>query len=141
VLNDALVRMENGGVRQASDIAERAEPVVRDLEPAIDRFLARPAGADDAASVAAEDGLEEILTELQLLLNDLDEDPSKLLAARLEAVTATERTVRRTALVLIPLGLACVAACGWLLRSTGGAPRPRCATRSTSRHGKLGPTS
>jgi len=36
-------------------------------------------------------------------------------AARLEAVTATERTVRRTALVLIPIGPACVVACGWLL--------------------------
>jgi diguanylate cyclase (GGDEF)-like protein len=50
-----------------------------------------------------------------VLLNDLAADPSRLLATELASVTATERTVRATAFVLIPLGLGGVAACGWLL--------------------------
>jgi diguanylate cyclase (GGDEF)-like protein/putative nucleotidyltransferase with HDIG domain len=59
--------------------------------------------------------MEDILGELQMILNDLDADPSRLLATQLESVTATERTVRATAFVLIPLGLCAVAACAWLL--------------------------
>ena len=55
------------------------------------------------------------MAELQVLLNDLDSDPSQLLATKLASVTATERTVRATAFVLIPLGLGGVAACAWLL--------------------------
>ena len=55
------------------------------------------------------------MTELQVVLNDLDADPSQLLTTKLQSVTATERTVRATAFVLIPLGLAGVAACAWLL--------------------------
>ena len=114
VLDDALDRMERGGVPEASRIAHRSAPIMRRLKPAINRFLARPAdGGDD--STAVEEEMELVITELQLLLNDLDPDPSRLLAAKLEAVTATERTVRATAFILIPLGLGGVAACGWLL--------------------------
>ena len=53
--------------------------------------------------------MENILTDLQVVLNDLDSDPSQLLNTKLQAVTATERTVRTTAFVLIPLGLGGVA--------------------------------
>ena len=59
--------------------------------------------------------MEEVMTELLVVLNDLDSDPSQLLATKLDSVTATESTVRATAFVLIPLGLAGVVACGWLL--------------------------
>ena len=59
--------------------------------------------------------MENTMAELQLLLNDLDADPSRLLATKLDSVTASEHAVRRTAFVLIPLGLGGVAACGWLL--------------------------
>ena len=114
VLDDALDRMERGGVPEASRIAQRSAPIMLRLKPAINRFLARPAdGGDDGTAV--EEEMELVITELQLLLNDLDPDPSRLLAAQLDAVTATERTVRATAFILIPLGLVSVAACGWLL--------------------------
>jgi diguanylate cyclase (GGDEF)-like protein len=113
VLDDALHRMEHGDVREAGEIADRALPVVQRLKPAVDRFLDRRPGV--GVSESAEDGLEEVLTQLFVLLNDLDADPSQLLTTKLEAVTATERTVRTTAIVLIPLGLGGVAACAWLL--------------------------
>jgi diguanylate cyclase (GGDEF)-like protein len=109
VLDEALLRMEQGGVREASRIADRAKPVVRRLKPAVDRFLAGDGGT------VAEDQLEDSLTELLVLLNDLDADPSLLLATKLESVTAAERTVRATAFALIPIGLISVAGCGWLL--------------------------
>ena len=48
-------------------------------------------------------------------MNDLGADPSRLLEAKLDSVTDTERAVRATAFVLIPLGLGGVAWCGWLL--------------------------
>ena len=59
--------------------------------------------------------MERIVSELEVVLNDLDSDPSQLLTTKLASVTATERTVRATAFVLIPLGLIGVAACAWLL--------------------------
>ena len=115
VLDDSLDRMEHGGVLEASRIADESKPIVRRMKPAINRFLARPPGYDSDGSTGAEEKMERIMAELQVLLNDLDADPSRLLAAKLASVTATERTVRRTAFVLIPLGLGSVAACGWLL--------------------------
>jgi diguanylate cyclase (GGDEF)-like protein len=115
VLDDAFARMEHGGVAEASRIAADAKPIVRRLTPAIERFLATPPGFDSDGSEGAEEAMEEIMTELQVLLNDLDSDPSALLASKLDSVTTSERRVRGTAYVLIPLGLGGVAACSWLL--------------------------
>jgi diguanylate cyclase (GGDEF)-like protein len=115
LLDDALDRMEHGGVREASRIADEAKPVMARLKPAIERFLATPPGADSDGSEGAEEEMEQIMTELQVLLNDLDADPSRLLTTKLESVTASEHAVRGTAFVLVPLGLFGVAACGWLL--------------------------
>ena len=115
VLDNALARMEHGGVLQASRIADDAKPIVRRLKPAIDQFLARPPGYDSDGSSGAEEKMENIMSELEVLLNDLDADPSRLLGTKLEAVTTSERRVRLTAFVLIPLGLGAAAGCAWLL--------------------------
>jgi len=115
VLDDALARMEHGGVPEASRIAAAAKPTVRQLKPAIERFLNTPPGYDSDSAEGPEEAMEEIIGELQVLLNDLDSDPSALLAAKLDSVSTSERTVRGTSYALIPLGLGCVAACGWLL--------------------------
>ncbi len=115
VLDDSLQRMESGGVLEASQIAKRSKPIVRRLKPTIEQFLAAPPGYDSDGTVGAEERMENLLTELEVVLNDLDADPSRLLATELESVTATEKLVRATAVVLIPLGLGGVAACAWLL--------------------------
>ena len=115
VLDDALDRMEHGDVREATRIADQGAPIVQRLKPAIGRFLAAPPGFDSDGSSGTEEEMENIMGELQVLLGDLDADPSQLLASKLESVTATEQTVRATAFILIPLGLGGVAACGWLL--------------------------
>ena len=115
VLDSSLNRMQNGGVRAESRIAAQAKPIVNRMTPAIDRFLARPPGFDSSGTTGAEEKMENITEELQDLLNDLDVDPSRPLVTKLGSVTGTERTVRATAFVLIPLGLGGVAACGWLL--------------------------
>ena len=115
VLDEALDRMESGGVIEARRLAGRAQPIVQRLKPAIERFLAKPPGFDSDGSSGAEEEMENIMSELSVLLNDLDSDPSQLLVTQLASVTATERTVRLTAFVLIPLGLSGVAACAWLL--------------------------
>jgi signal transduction histidine kinase len=115
VLDEALNRMESGGVIEASQLAGRAKPMIERLKPAIERFLAKPPGFDSDGSSGTEEEMEDIISELSVLLNDLDSDPSQLLATQLASVTATERTVRVTAFVLIPLGLSGVAVCAWLL--------------------------
>ena len=115
VLADALERMETGGVPEASRIAVRSKPIVRRMNPAIERFLDALPGFDSDGTAGAEEEMENIIRELEVVLNDLDPDPSRLLTTQLASVTATERTVRLTALVLIPLGLAGVAGCAWLL--------------------------
>ena len=115
VLDEALDRMENGGVREATLIAATSKPIVARLKPAIERFVARPPGFDSDGTAGAEEEMENIMGELQVVLNDLDSDPSQLLNTTLASVTATERTVRGTAFALIPLGLVGVAACAWLL--------------------------
>jgi diguanylate cyclase (GGDEF)-like protein len=115
VLDDALGRMQHGGVREASRIADEARPLMAQLKPAIQEFLARPPGYDSNGNSGAEERMENVMGRLQEVLNDLDPDPSQLLTTQLEDVTATEHTVRGTAFVLIPLGLGGVAACGWLL--------------------------
>jgi diguanylate cyclase (GGDEF)-like protein len=115
VLDDALDRMGSGDVPEARRIAHEAEPIVQRMKPAIERFLARPPGYDSNGTAGPEEDMENIMGELETLLNDLDPDPSRLLETKLQSVTASERTVRATAIVLIPIGLAGVAACAWLL--------------------------
>ena len=117
VLDDALHRMNNGEVREARQIATRAKPIMRVLKPRIERFLARPPGYDSGGTAPREAEMEASMADLQLLLNDLDSDPSGLLTEKLASVTTSERTVRRTAFVLIPLGLVSVVVCAWLLGS------------------------
>lgn len=114
VLDDALDRMDNGDVREATQIADRSKPLVQRLTPAIEAFIAAPLGQDNPDN-AVEERMDSLITELQVVLNNLDADPSRLLATELETVTATEKLVRATAIVLIPLGLGGVAACAWLL--------------------------
>ena len=53
VLDDALDRMESGGVLEASRIAARSKPIVARLKPAIEAFLARPPGYDSDGSGGA----------------------------------------------------------------------------------------
>jgi diguanylate cyclase (GGDEF)-like protein len=108
VLDGSLARMESGDVQEARRIAGEAKPIVARLRAAVERFL-----ADD--SEEAEEALEEVMSELQVLLNDLDDDPSGLLRTKLDEVTESEHAVRGTAFVLVPLGLVGVAACGWML--------------------------
>jgi diguanylate cyclase (GGDEF)-like protein len=115
VLDSALDRMERGGVREATRIAAAAKPIVARLRPAIDRFLATRRGGDTDGSEGPEEAMENIIGELQVLLNDLDADPSLLLKTKLGDVTASARAVRGTASVLVPLGLVGVMACGWML--------------------------
>jgi diguanylate cyclase (GGDEF)-like protein len=134
VLDDALYRMQNGEVRDAQLIAGESKPIVRRLKPAIEWFLTAcvvkrvvgaptvacvspttPPGFDSKANGGPEKLMEDTMRELEVVLNDLDSDPSQLLTTELASVTATERTVRATAFILIPLGLLGVAVCAWLL--------------------------
>jgi diguanylate cyclase (GGDEF)-like protein len=114
ILAEALVRMERGGVVEQRRIARDVERTLTRLNPAIEHFLAAPRDNEDAM-VAAEEEMEVIMEVAQVRLNDLRSDPSNLLAAELESVTASERAVRRTATVLVPLGLLFVGMCAWLL--------------------------
>ena len=50
VLDEALDRMESGGVREASEIAAQGKPIVQRLKPAIEEFLAVPPGFDSDGS-------------------------------------------------------------------------------------------
>jgi diguanylate cyclase (GGDEF)-like protein len=115
LLDDALDRMAAGEIRDAARLAEAGRPIVLKLKPAIEQFLANPPGFDSNGASGPEAKMEAIIAELQTLLNVSDPDPSQLLAEKLDAVSDTERTVRRTAFVLIPLGLGGVSVCGWLL--------------------------
>jgi diguanylate cyclase (GGDEF)-like protein len=115
VLDDSLDRMRNGEVLHATRVAVKAKRIVQRLKPAVELALVRPPGYDALDTRPAELRLEALITQLQVLLNDLGSDPSRTLEAKLDSVTATERTVRATAVVLIPLGLGGVAWCGWLL--------------------------
>ena len=117
ILDDSLRRMDSGDVHETRRMVARAKPIMRVMKPRIERFLARPPGYDSDGTAGREQAMEASISELQLLLNDLDSDPSGLLTEKLAAVTASERAVRRTAFVLIPLGLASVMVCAWLLSS------------------------
>jgi diguanylate cyclase (GGDEF)-like protein len=116
VLDESLSRMRDGSVVNADRIADAATPIVRRLKPQIELFLANPPGMDSDGTAGAEEGMERTMEELQVLLNDLSNDPSRDLGARLDSVKASEATVRHAAFVLLPLGLGGVAACAWIIR-------------------------
>jgi diguanylate cyclase (GGDEF)-like protein len=115
LLDDSLHRMDSGTVHETSRIAAQAKPIVRRLKPQIELFLAAPPGFDSDGSSGPEEAMENTTSELQVLLNDLDADPSELLGTKLDDVTASEKSVYSVALVAIPLGLGGVAVCAWLL--------------------------
>ncbi len=116
ILDDALARMERGGVIEASRLAREAQPNVEAMRDSIERLLVVRRSRDPERLEAADDATDETVEALQLQLNDADFDPSGLLITKLEAVTGQERTVVRTTFVLVPFGLGFVVACGWLLR-------------------------
>jgi diguanylate cyclase (GGDEF)-like protein len=115
VLDDSLERMDSGAVPETRRIANQAKPLVRRLNPEIERFLAKPPGFDSDGSSGPEEAMENTGSQLQVLFNDLDADPSELLETKSDAVRASEKTVYTVALVTIPLGLGGIAVCGWLL--------------------------
>jgi diguanylate cyclase (GGDEF)-like protein len=115
LLDESLLRMEAGGVEEALRIARIGKPLARQLNPAVEEFLAVPPGFDSDGSSGPEERMEDILDELMVVLNDLDADASQHLTEQLDAVTDRERAVRATAFILIPLGLGGVAGCAWLL--------------------------
>lgn len=117
ILDDSIARMEQGAVAEATLIARRARPIMRRLAPEIERFLAAVRGGSEQRTLVAEERMDDTIRTLQLLLNDLASDPSHLLTERLDAVTATEHTVRRTAFLLLPIGLVFVGICAWMLRT------------------------
>jgi diguanylate cyclase (GGDEF)-like protein len=117
-LVDSLHRMQHRSVvARERELAHDAAPTVQLLWPVIDAFVEGVQTGDDDVTSEAEEQMEEILDELQLLLNDLSWDPSERLNAETAAAAAEERVVHRTALVLIPLGLAFVLLCAWQLRT------------------------
>lgn len=121
VMPDELARMRSGDSVEAVRVAEQAQPLVDQLGPAVERFLADPKGdirykGDEEGDDTAEDAMEEIIGGLEQLLNDSESDPAQLLAGKLANVTDAGVAVRRTAAVLIPLGLGGVIVCGLLLR-------------------------
>ena len=59
VLDDALDRMEYGGSRRASEIADQGKPIVARLKPAIERFLTTPRGGDSDGSSGPEEEMEQ----------------------------------------------------------------------------------
>jgi diguanylate cyclase (GGDEF)-like protein len=115
ILDESIERMAGGGVAETRSVATRSEPIVRRLTPAVEEFLTGPPVSNKPGASGLENDIEDILGELQVVLNDLDSDPSEALTTQLDSVTSSERTVRGVALVLVPLGLAGVGMCGWLL--------------------------
>lgn len=115
-----LARMRAGHSPEAVRVAEAADPLVSQLGPAIERFLADPKGDiryhGDDGDDAAEDAMESIIEETERLLNDSGSDPARLLADRLSNANEAGHTVGRAAAVLIPLGIGGVTVCAWLLR-------------------------
>ena len=115
VLDASLTQMEHGDVAESRRDARQARPVVRRLTPTIERFLATPNRGATQGAAGPEDEMEDVIEELQLLLNDVDSDPSQLLTTKLAEATAAERTVRTTAFVIVPVGLLFVGVCAWML--------------------------
>jgi diguanylate cyclase (GGDEF)-like protein len=118
-LQQALDRMADGDAPEVTRVAEAAEPLARQLSPAVERFLADPRSdihsGGEAGDDTAEDDMEEVVEELEALLNDSAADPADLLTRKLDGVQQTGRAVSTTTLILVPLGLLLVAACGSLL--------------------------
>jgi len=117
-----LARMESGDSVEAAQVARRAQPLARELDPAVERFLADPRGdiryrGEDGITEddTSEDAMEEVIGELERLLSDSDSDPALLLTGKLENVTDAGVAVRSAAAILIPVGLSGVIVCGWLL--------------------------
>jgi signal transduction histidine kinase len=128
VLRESLTRMQRGSVVAAERrLARDAVPAVEELERAVDHYLGvlaevggRDSGRisdDDDAAEEAEEGMEDILDELQLRFNDISFDPSEPLRVEAAAAADDESVVHRTALVLVPLGLLFAALCAWQLRT------------------------
>jgi diguanylate cyclase (GGDEF)-like protein len=120
LLAEALARMESGDAPEPALVARKAWPLQKRLGPAIDRYLTDPRGdilyKGEFDDDTTEDALEAVMEELDVLLADASSDPADLLGGRLANVTSTAVAVRRTALVLIPLGLGGVLVCARLLR-------------------------
>ena len=114
-LPKALAQMESGGAAEAVEVARKAQQLQSGLDAKIEIWLAdlRAGRSLDESETRT----DEILTQLEILLNDSSSDPALLLGDKLDKVTSSTRAVRRTAYVLIPLGLIGVLACGWLLSS------------------------
>ena len=117
VFDRSLDRMERGGIVEARRIARTAQSRSQELQASIDGLLAARRTGDPKRLEAADDATDRIVDALQVLLNDRAADPTQLLNAKLASVNGLERTVRRTTLMLVPLGLGLVLVCGWLLRS------------------------
>jgi diguanylate cyclase (GGDEF)-like protein len=119
VLAPALARMRNGDHPEAVRVARQATPLAERLPPAIERFLTDPRGDvlyhGENDDDTAEDAMEDIIDELVLLLNESESNPANLLDAKLAGVADVGRAVSRTIVVLVPLGLGFVVACGTLL--------------------------
>jgi len=119
LLPDGLARMRAGSAPEPAELARRAQSLAEKLDPAIEAYITDPRGdilyrgEDDDDTT--EEALEVILQDLEIMLNRSGSDPAILLNDRLDSATATSDIVRRTAWVLVPLGLVGVAACGWLL--------------------------
>jgi diguanylate cyclase (GGDEF)-like protein len=115
-----LELMGAGDSIETARVAGQAKPVAAKLGPVVEAWLADPRGDvlyrgeddDDTSEVA----MEEVVSELDRLLSDSEADPAQLLAGKLERVTEAGQAVSRAAGVLVPLGLAGVVVCGWLLR-------------------------
>jgi diguanylate cyclase (GGDEF)-like protein len=120
ILPGALTRMELGDAPEPIQIARQARPLAQQLDPAIERLLTDPHGdilyKGEFDDDTAEDAVEALMGALDGLLGNSESDPAELLGEKLRRVTDTSDTVRRTALILVPLGLGGVAACAWLLR-------------------------
>jgi hypothetical protein len=63
-LGQAIKRTETGGVDEASRIARDARPLVRRLDPAVDRFLSGPTTGGEIDG-AAEEAMDDLIAELQ----------------------------------------------------------------------------
>jgi diguanylate cyclase (GGDEF)-like protein len=118
----ALERMGSGDAPKAAELAREAEPIAERLVPAIERYLTDPRGdilyhgEDGGDDDTAEEEMERLIGELELMLNAPGSDPAGVLSSKLDEVEAAGRAVSRTALVLAPIGLTFAIVCGVLLR-------------------------
>ena len=118
VLLDSLDRMTLTDVAaEQRKLALWATPEVeRKLLPSVEVFLQAVRNGDEDAADAAEERMEDVMEVLQLRFNDVAYDPSEMLTVEVSAASVAQRNVNRTAVFLVPLGLACVILCGWQLQ-------------------------